>query len=611
MDGKQDIFVGTVYFTPRKNHHDNSKKILELFEEILFFQKKGRIILQGDFNAHTNMDSDTIAPDKFDNTSIPNNNIPQRNSEDKIPSDHRGKELLELCKASGLVILNGRKTGDIYGKLTSFQWNGNSVADYVIVSQSIYDNIYFFKIRDYIPWLSDHSAVSYKLSTTTGRYVPRDRNELGEVYESIHWDKNSHGKFLGGLNKCQNEINELLSTPNSESKTITSLFKNMMNKVIKEGNLNRDDSIWFDEDCRKAKNEIRHIGRSLQKNPNDLELRKYLYGRKRNFKRLTKTKKSKYTKKTLDEMYRNKNMNESKTFWNTLNKLDNKKGISNYVNNISQQSWVNHFEGIRCGQNEPVYPPDCMEEGPLDHKIILQELLDATSILKNGKASGVDMISYEMLKCIIEYNPSILLKVFNSTLEHNPGTSDWLISIISPIHKKGSKMDPNNYRGISLISCVYKLFTAIIHKRLEKFCKNNKILSEAQLGFVSGNRTSDAHLILHNLIRDYCHKKGKFLYSCFVDFSKAFDSIPRDILFQKLISKGIKGKVFNLLKNIYLHEESKVKIGKHLSETITVNQGVRQGCILSPLLFNIFISDLPSQLEKPEHHAPNINESKT
>ena len=96
-----------------------------------------------------------------------------------------------------------------------------------------------------------------------------------------------------------------------------------------------------------------------------------------------------------------------------------------------------------------------------------------------------------------------------------------------------------------------------------------------------------------------------------MDFSKAFDSIPRDILFQKLISKGIKGKVFNLLKNIYLHEESKVKIGKHLSETITVNQGVRQGCILSPLLFNIFISDLPSQLEKPEHHAPNINESKT
>ena len=304
-------------------------------------------------------------------------------------------------------------------------------------------------------------------------------------------------------------------------------------------------------------------------------------------------------------------MNESKKIWNTLNKLDNEKGISNYVSSISEHSWINHFEGIRGGGNEPVYPPDSTEDGPLDYEITSQELLDATTILKNGKACGIDMISYEMLKCVIEHNPAILLTVFNSALAHNPKTLDWFTSIISPIHKKGSRMDPDNYRGISLISCVYKLFTAIIHRRLEFFCKNENILSEAQLGFVSGNRTSDAHLILHNLIRDYCHKKGKFLYSCFVDFSKAFDSIPRDILFQKLLAKGIKGKVFNLLKNIYLHEESKIKIGNHLSKTITVNQGVRQGCILSPLLFNIFISDLPHHLDKPEYHTPNVSENKT
>ena len=70
-------------------------------------------------------------------------------------------------------------------------WNGSSVADYVVVSQSIYDNIEYFKVREYIPWLSDHSAVSYKLSTTTGRYVPGGINDFGEVYESIFWDKNS------------------------------------------------------------------------------------------------------------------------------------------------------------------------------------------------------------------------------------------------------------------------------------------------------------------------------------------------------------------------------------------------------------------------------------
>ena len=100
------------------------------------------------------------------------------------------------------------------------------------------------------------------------------------------------------------------------------------------------------------------------------------------------------------------------------------------------------------------------------------------------------------------------------------------------------------------------------------------------------------------------------MYSCFVDFSKAFDSIPRDILFEKLISKGIKGKVFNLIKNIYVHEKCKVKIGGYLSETFDVNQGVRQGCILSPLLFNIFISDLPELLDTPENMPAKIDNNK-
>ena len=249
--------------------------------------------------------------------------------------------------------------------------------------------------------------------------------------------------------------------------------------------------------AKKAKIEIRRKGRALQKNPNDIGGRKSLYADKRRFKKLTRTKKSKHAQNVLDDMYRNKNINEGKKFWNSLNKLDNEKK-NNFVSNISQESWINHFESVRYDENEPTYPPDSTEDGPLDYEITIQELLDASSVLKNGKASGSDMISYEMLKCVIDYKPPILIKVFNSALQYNPEVLDWFISIINPIHKNGSRMDPNNYRGISLISCVYKLFSAIIKKRLEKYCNDNNILSEAQLGFVPGNRTSDAHLILHN-----------------------------------------------------------------------------------------------------------------
>ena len=172
-------------------------------------------------------------------------------------------------------------------------------------------------------------------------------------------------------------------------------------------------------------------------------------------------------------------------------------------------------------------------------------------------------------------------------------------------------MDPDNYRGISLISCLYKLLTAILNKRITSFCLENNILSKTQLGFVMGNRCSDGHFILHNLIKDYCHENGKWLYSCFVDFSKAFDCIPRDILFERLKSKGIRGKVFNLIKKIYTNEKCKIKVGGMLSDTFDANQGVRQGCILSPLLFNIFISDLPEILNKDENNPAKIGRDET
>ena len=168
-----------------------------------------------------------------------------------------------------------------------------------------------------------------------------------------------------------------------------------------------------------------------------------------------------------------------------------------------------------------------------------------------------------------------------------------------------------NYRGISLISCLYKLLTAILNKRLGKYCVENNILPKNALGFVSGNRTSDAHLLLHYLTQNYCHKSNRYIYSCFVDFSKAFDCIPRDILFRRFIEKGITGKVFNLIKNIYTHEKCQIKMGGMLSDPFDANQGVRQGCILSPILFNIFISDLPNILNDIENNPVKISTAET
>ena len=611
VGNRQDIFVGTVYLPPHKNKGDSSKKILDLFEEIVSFQKKGEVIVQGDFNARTGICNDRIIPDKFDTILMNNGSIdvPNRNSQDKVPADHRGKELIELCKSLEMVILNGRKIGDLFGKFTSLQWNGNSVVDYVLASQSLYSSISYFKIGNFIPWLSDHCATRFRLNSNLACVSRSNVEKSREELESIFWDtETSPEKFISILSAREQEIGEILSP-----QTVNPLenFQDLMKIVISEGKFKMkkkkasNDAPWFDKDCENAKMEIRTIGGSIQSTPSDPSLRKKLTEKKKKFRQLTRIKKRQYEKTIFDNMLEFDRMKESKKFWLSLNKLNREKEVD-YVSYISHESWVDHFQKVRRADNDPNYPPDDDTDGPLDYGITLEELNKAKNILKNGKKWGVDLISYEMLKCVLEYNPSIILKVLNFVLLNNITAHAWYVSLIAPIHKKGSKMNPDNYRGISLISCLYKLLTAILNTRLGIFCKENNILSLRQLGFVSGNRTSDAHFILHNLTRDYCYHNGKKLFSCFVDFSKAFDCIPRDILFEKLKSKGITGKVFNLIKNIYVNEKCQVKIGNTLSSAFEANQGVRQGCILSPLLFNIFISDLPEILDNDKNEPAMI-----
>ena len=102
--------------------------------------------------------------------------------------------------------------------------------------------------------------------------------------------------------------------------------------------------------------------------------------------------------------------------------------------------------------------------------------------------------------------------------------------MITPIFKNGCKMNLGDYRGISVQSCLSKLFSSVLNQRLLQYVMEKYILRKEQLSFIAGNRTSDVHLILQTLIQLNCHKKGQKIFSCFVDFKKAFDSIPRDIL---------------------------------------------------------------------------------
>ena len=167
------------------------------------------------------------------------------------------------------------------------------------------------------------------------------------------------------------------------------------------------------------------------------------------------------------------------------------------------------------------------------------------------------------------------------------------------IHKSRNKDDPSNYRGICISSCLGKLFCSILNTRLLNFSCKQKILHRSQIGFLPGHRTSNHIFSLKTVIDKYVtHTPRGKLYTCFVDFRKAFDSIWHQGLFYKLLQYNIGGTFYKVISNTYSQSKCCVKDNFNRSAFFNYEKGVRQGCIVSPLLCNLYLNELPFILNK-------------
>ena len=203
----------------------------------------------------------------------------------------------------------------------------------------------------------------------------------------------------------------------------------------------------------------------------------------------------------------------------------------------------------------------------LNLAISLDEIKKGISQLRNGASAGPDLFFPEQ----------------------------WTEGHIIPIFKKGDKNNVSNYRSITLLSTVGKLFTRILNNRLNSWADEYNIYVEAQAGFRRGMGTTDNIFILNNLITHSLDNNQR-LYCAFVDFTTAFDFVVRDILWFKLIRLGVRGKILNIIKSIYSIVKSRVKHNNSLSEPFTCDIGVRQGECLSPFLFAMYVNDLEAEI---------------
>ena len=263
--------------------------------------------------------------------------------------------------------------------------------------------------------------------------------------------------------------------------------------------------------------------------------------------------------------------------------------------------WVEYFEDLLNVENEEMENEDDHEDNDesdqlinnLNHPITMEELEKAIRLTKSNKAAGPDLIPIETLKAGGQPLKNLLLDLMN--LAWNTGTvpEEWNQSIICPIFKnKGDPLDCANHRGISLMSHAGKLYERVLEMRLR--AEVEELLSESQCGFRPGRGTIDQIAALR-LFLDKSWEHDINQYICFLDLEKAFDRVPREKIWKVLFSSGIDNQLLKAIKSTYLNQRSTV-IGGTIY--FTVNTGVRQGSVLSPLLFIVYMNTVILKIEQ-------------
>jgi hypothetical protein len=204
-----------------------------------------------------------------------------------------------------------------------------------------------------------------------------------------------------------------------------------------------------------------------------------------------------------------------------------------------------------------------MDESSMLNTVISGEEVElAVRNLKNGKSPGTDGVPGEFYKYSLDRLGLILVELFNNICETGVFPAQWTEGVIVPIHKKGNRNDPGNYRGITLLNITGKIFTTVLNSRLKTWAEETNAIDECQAGFRNGYSTTDKNFVLQSIVQKYLDRKRSKFYCAFIDFSKAFDTVNRTKLWYVLIKKGLHGKMIKILEDMYAQVKSSVRVGK-------------------------------------------------
>ena len=620
------LYICAVYMPPDSSPYFKDDIFYDLNSDINdLINSKIPTLLCGDFNGRTGSLLDFIphtggehTPDLLGSVTT-QINTHRRNSDPECNS--HGKKLINLCLENNLRIVNGRCLGDSFGRATFVSpVGGKSLIDYTITSDSFFNNINSLVVKP-LTHISDHCQVITNINTLMNLDLQNPSSSCNYKWKNLpkafQWKKESAEAYKAALNnsKIKEKIHYFKTEQFPENSKGVEQANSIITEILcKAANLSLPTKLhrkhkttkpkkWFNKDCERARISFKKSSNASHRNPSDAALIRESAKKLKEFKKVCKAQQTKFWDDRNEQL---QNSNDG-NFWNVWKNCN--ENLSNKTPNVCDgkvwetyytKLFSNHINKNNDSSKLVNHKKISKENATFLNKLTnCQELKKILKMLKNGKSPGIDRISNEMIKHSFEILKDCFTKLFNLILTVGCVPDIWCKGLITPVHKNGDPSDPDNFRPICVLSCLCKFFTNILNKRLCLVCKAEKLIHISQIGFVEGHRTSDHIFGLKTLINSYTRtRKNKKLYACFVDFRKAYDSVWHDGLFSKLELMNINGNFLEIIRNLYSKSICAIKIQSKATNFFRCERGVRQGCPLSPILFNIFLNDLPYELEK-------------
>ncbi len=550
-----NIIVGNIYRSPNQSRCKNTT--LRITDILKKYSVKNECLLAGDWN-----EIPSVITRKFLNKGVQvyTNNAPSKGTR-VFQNRKRTKRPIDYGLSTSPVL--------IQSQITRYNW-----------------------------MLSDHLPVEIKINCVQNSI----KNEMNTIFDRkklydpkiVETIKNH--KY--DLNK--NSINEI------------SVFHNELNRTLKELKVIRTE--------RKHENQVliaKSVKREIaRKHKTDKLVRKGLASiadlltARKAVKTAIQVSKRKTYLKFIKEGINYLKANDSRNAWKWVNKQSGRSRYKMVVNQVYKPGtkependknqilnvWYNHFRNLSISESSIDIQNKIIEENKnvsmiTDDHIKWSEIVAALKKMRKGKAAGNDMVPGEVYK-LVENEPEpesqlaiSIYKMLNNVYNGNEFPIEWKDCAIVPIFKKGDHMDPNNYRGISLINTLLKVITKIIAARLQVVCKGFSLIKREQAGFME----CEEGLSQVACLLEACQRRkiiGKDTLICFLDLKKAYDMVPHNRLIYKLQKVGLGNKMISFIKKMYDNTYMQVRINNDLTNSFKYERGVRQGCPTSPLLFN-------------------------